>query len=68
MANKTEKQLAYDAGQAAITEPPGRRGPAACPFPAGSEERDEWLSGFADAVDDQPDPGDLRKALREARS
>lgn len=67
MANKTEKAAAYDAGRAAITEPPERRGPDACPFPPGTDERSAWLSGLADAVDEQPDPAELRKAIREAQ-
>lgn len=68
MANKTEKQLAYDAGRAVLTEPPERRNADACPFPLGSEEREAWLDGFADALDeDTLDPAALRKQIKEAR-
>jgi ribosome modulation factor len=68
MANKTEKSMAYDAGRAALSEPPDRRTPDACPFPADTEERSEWLRGLSDALDEAPDPTDLRRAIKEAQS
>lgn len=67
MATKAEKSLAYEAGRVAITEPPERRSPEACPFPPGSEERTEWLRGLIGALDEQPDPAELRRALKEAQ-
>ena len=69
MANKHEKELAYEAGRRALlTEPPERRTPDACPFPEGTDERAEWLRGFSEALDDQPDPTDLKRAVKEARA
>lgn len=67
MANKEDRQLAYDAGRAALSEPPERRSIDACPFSEGTDERGEWLRGFADALDEQPDVSALRRQIREAR-
>lgn len=58
---------AYNAGRAAISEPPERQTPDACPFPLGTEERVQWLQGLGDAMDERPDPGDVKAALKEAR-
>lgn len=66
MASKAEKEAAYTAGRANLSEPGGRVGPDACPFPVGSEERAEWLRGLKEALDERPDPAELRQALREA--
>jgi hypothetical protein len=67
--NKQEQSLAYEAGRtAALTEPPDRRHPNACPFPAGSDEANAWLDGFESVLDEQPDPAELRRALRTARA
>ena len=68
MANQNEKKLAYEAGRAAITEPSSRLSPEACPFPEGSDERVEWLQGLSDAMDEQPNPADIKKALKEAKA
>lgn len=68
MTTKNERALAYDAGRAAISEPPDRRHPDACPFPVGSDERAEWLRGLGDALDEQPDVTALRKAVTEAQA
>ncbi len=67
MANQTEKRLAYDAGRAAYDEPPERRSVDACPFPEGDPQRAEWLAGFADRMDEAPDPVDLKKQVAAAR-
>lgn len=64
MATKTDKELAYEAGRNAMTEPPERRSVVACPFPEGTDERAEWLAGFEDALDDT---ADLKAALKAAR-
>ena len=61
------KKLAYEAGHHALSEPPERRTPNACPFDVDSEERAEWLRGFGDALDEQPDISALRQAVKEAR-
>jgi ribosome modulation factor len=58
--------LAYEAGRAAHTEPPERRHPDACPFPAGDPQREQWLAGFSDVLDEQPDPAELRRAVKAA--
>ncbi len=63
---KQEHALAYAAGTAAMTEPPERRTPDACPFPVGSDERAEWLRGLSDALDAEPDRPTLRKELDDA--
>jgi ribosome modulation factor len=65
MATQREKDLAYEAGQAALSEPPERRTVEACPFAEGTEERAEWLAGFDDALEDQ---SDLRKKIKAARA
>lgn len=67
MATKRDKELAYDAGRAVMSEPPERRTISACPFPDGSEERAEWLQGFDDALSEQEDLSEVRKALKEAK-
>lgn len=64
MATKRETQLAYEAGQNALTEPAERRTVDACPFVEGTDERVAWLSGFADAIQGQDD---LLKELNKAR-
>ncbi len=66
MATETDKELAYAAGQAALTEPGDRRSVDACPFSVidNPEERSEWLRGFADALDAS---GELRAALAAAQ-
>ena len=66
-ATEKARSMAYEAGRAAMSEPPERRTPDACPF-ADGEERAEWLRGFADAVDEQPDPAELKRKIREARA
>jgi hypothetical protein len=58
------KRLAYDAGRAAFTsEPPERRTPDGCPFsPIDEPElRAQWLDGFADALDAEPDRSAIRR-------
>lgn len=70
MANAEDKRLAYQAGRTAFeTEPPERRHPDACPFDPRDEpdERAEWLRGFAEAMDELPDPAALRRAVTAAR-
>lgn len=71
MAKPTKDALstAYDAGRAAITEPPERRGPHACPFSPidHPEERLEWLQGLSDAIDEQPSIDDLKAELKKAK-
>lgn len=63
-----DKKLAYEAGQAAYASEPGhRRHPDSCPFPPG-DERAEWMRGFAEALDEEPDRGDLRRALNKEGS
>ena len=66
MASDTEKQLAYDAGRAANSEPDERRHPDACPFAVGSDEAAEWLRGFADILDDSPDGANLEREIGDA--
>jgi hypothetical protein len=61
--NATPEELAYQAGQAALTEPAERRTLAACPFDPGTDERDAWIRGFADALESQPSVEDLRAEL-----
>lgn len=68
MTTKAERELAHQAGRAVMTEPAERRSVDACPFPEGSDERKAWLEGFAEALDEHPDPAELRKALDEARA
>lgn len=65
MADKTATDLAYDAGQAMLTEPSDRRSVDACPFAVGTDEREAWLRGFSDALNVQDD---LRSALAEAQN
>jgi ribosome modulation factor len=67
VATKKALTLAYNAGRAALSEPPERRSADACPFGPG-EERDEWLRGFEDALDEQPDPAELKRQIREAKA
>lgn len=69
MASKNALELAYDAGRKVMAEPPERRGVEACPFSAidHPEEREAWLDGYSDALDDQEDLTAARKALKEAR-
>jgi ribosome modulation factor len=66
MASETDKELAYEAGQQALTEPRERRSVDACPFSAieHPEERAQWLAGFSDALDAE---GELRDALAAAQ-
>lgn len=60
-------KMARLAGETAATnEPHDRRTPDACPFEVGTEERTAWLEGFADALEEQPDPVKLAKAGRAA--
>lgn len=61
--NASPEELAYQAGQAAITEPAGRRSLDACPFEPGTSERDAWIRGLADALEQQPSVEDLRAEL-----
>jgi hypothetical protein len=71
MASEQAKRLAYDAGRAAFSsEPPDRRDPDACPFGLVDhpEERGEWLRGFNDELDAEPDRGGLRRRLASARN
>lgn len=68
MANKIEKELAYDAGKSAFSEPVERRSVDSCPFAPGTDEREEWLRGFSDALEEQHDVADLRRSLKEART
>lgn len=70
MATADDKRLAREAGRTAFrTEPPERRHPDACPFDPRDEtdERAEWLAGFAEAMDEEPDRTALRKALTAAQ-
>jgi len=70
MASKNALELAYNAGRNQLGEPSERRGVDACPFSAidHPEEREAWLDGFSDALDEQEDLSATRKALKEARS
>lgn len=70
MASKNALELAYAAGKNLMSEPPDRRGVEACPFSAidHAEEREAWLDGYSDALDEQEDLTAARKALKEARS
>lgn len=66
MANKTEKQMAYEAGRQAVNDQYAREhGSDACPFGEG-DERAEWLRGFSDALNDAPDRATLSKDLDDA--
>ncbi len=67
MASKRDIELAYEAGQAILSEPAERRSVDACPFSAidHPEEREAWLDGFESALDEQ---ADHRKALKAARA
>lgn len=70
MASKTAKELAYDAGRTAFeNEPADRRSLEACPFSPidHPDERQAWLEGFSDALEEQPDLTSLRKELKAAR-
>jgi hypothetical protein len=62
----TSTDLAYAAGQAALSEPAERRTIEACPFAPGTAERDAWIRGFADALEGQPTVDDLRRELSDA--
>lgn len=66
MATKKDKQLAYEAGQRMMSEPPERRTAEACPFEPGTEEAQEWLQGFADALTGGVDPATLHQNLQDA--
>lgn len=69
MATKADKELAYEAGRAVMSEPPERRKVDACPFSPldHPEERAEWLAGFSDALEEQEDLSAVKAALKEAR-
>jgi ribosome modulation factor len=70
MASKTDTDLAYEAGRNAMSEPADRRSVDACPFSPldHSEEREAWLDGFSDALEEQADLTETRKALQAARA
>ncbi len=66
MATKHDKELAYEAGRAVMSEPTERRTVSACPFAEG-EERTAWLEGFESALNEQEDLSEVRRALKEAK-
>jgi ribosome modulation factor len=67
VASNRDKALARKAGKRAFGDPTvAEHGIDACPFPEGTDERAEWLAGLAEAIDEAPDPADLRKALKDA--
>jgi hypothetical protein len=67
MATKADKELAFEAGvRNATTEPPERRGVAACPFEPGDELRAEWLRGFEEGLNQGQAEADIRKELADA--
>jgi truncated hemoglobin YjbI len=66
MSTKKARAMAYEAGRHALTEPPERRSVDANPFEPGSDESDEWLRGFSDALNNLPDPATLQKQLDDA--
>lgn len=61
------KGMAYEAGRAAMSEPPERRTVDACPFAEGTKEREAWLDGFSHALDEVPSVSDLKAELEAAR-
>lgn len=67
MSDKTDNNLAYQAGEAAArTEPPERRSPESCPFEVGTGERASWLEGFSNSVNAAPDPATLQQNIVDA--
>lgn len=66
---KQQREMAYNAGRAAMSEPPERRTPSACPFgDTHPEQRAAWLDGFGDALEETPPVADLKSELKAART
>jgi hypothetical protein len=64
-----DRDLAYEAGKAAFSDP-RPLGPEACPFDPHTdpEQRLAWLEGLSDALEAAPSPDDLAKAIDAAKA